>query len=72
MGLFCMQGTGTQPLFSGPKRFSGKSLNSTGDLDEFIKDERLAELPAQRNLYPITEGGKMALLLFMLVSSLVH
>ena len=35
-------------------------LNCTGDLDEFIKYARLAELPAQRNSYPLVEEGKMA------------
>lgn len=35
-------------------------LNCTGDLDEFIKCARLAELLAKLNAYPSAEEGKVA------------
>lgn len=61
----------TSAVFPGPKRFIRGSvlyppLNCTGDLDEFIKYSRLAELPAvtelpaQRNSYPLVEEGRIA------------
>lgn len=54
----------TSVVFPGPKRLIRETmlyppLNFTGDLDEFIKYARQAELPARCNSYPLVGEGKM-------------